>query len=294
MASANTVKYFGYGSNLNAEDFTNWCNRMGFGGARLVPVSPAWLIDHKLQFHYFSSGRKGGAADVVEDAGMAVPGVLFEVPENTLEALDSKEGHPLFYQKEKVVVCTPYLELVEAITYKVAGNRRKEEHVKPTKEYVKLIEGGLRKFGLPTSMLSMSTTQFVQEENMKSVFVYGTLLRGQPLNYAMVSRNKPTSVKEASVKGALYDLEDFPGLRPGDYVVKGELYSYDTPMRPLLTELDAIEGHEGWGRGLYERVVVPVTVDGEIVWAWAYLLCSKEYDGTEGLITSGSWIERTS
>mmetsp|Transcript_12920 Transcript_12920/g.16776 ORF Transcript_12920/g.16776 Transcript_12920/m.16776 type:complete len:298 (+) Transcript_12920:169-1062(+) len=287
--------YFGYGSNLNKEDFDQFCQDCGFEGAELQPYTAAWLVDHKLQFHYYSTSRNGGAADIVHGYGMAVPGVLFRVGEAAIEALNAKEGHPVFYKMEEVLVCTPSLQLVKAITYKLVDERTSKEHIPPTKAYRMLIESGLKEYGLPTRMLDEAVKDFVLDENIDNVFVYGTLLQGQSRAGAMLSPIKPRSIQAGKIRGDLYDLVHYPGLRPGTGGVVGEMCKYAgaTEFASLLQQLDGIEGHYGDGKGLYERVVVLVDLeDGTSEWAWTYLLCSNEFDGQDSSrIPSGSWAE---
>ena len=57
--------YFGYGSNLDWDDWKRFCMERGADPHGLMEREPAWLLGHHLKFHYYSSGRGGGAADVV-------------------------------------------------------------------------------------------------------------------------------------------------------------------------------------------------------------------------------------
>ena len=99
--------YFGYGSNLDAEDWAAWCSTKAADPTSMVEVGPAWLLDHSLRFHYRSKGRGGGAADVVEDSrGTAVPGALFSLSEEGWKWMNRKEGHPKVYRQTPVRVIT--------------------------------------------------------------------------------------------------------------------------------------------------------------------------------------------
>ncbi len=70
-----------------------------------------------------------------------------------------------------------------------------------------------------------------------NIFVYGTLKRGFRLHEAM---GDALFLGEDAVRGRLYSLGAFPGLKQGRDVVKGELYDVD-PY--LIKRLDNIEGH---------------------------------------------------
>ena len=72
--------HFGYGSNLNWDDWKKWCNERGKDPNSLkVEPGTFFLPDYELDFHYYSSGRDGGALDVVKLRGHAVAGKLFKV-----------------------------------------------------------------------------------------------------------------------------------------------------------------------------------------------------------------------
>ena len=92
MEDENTL-YFGYGSNLDWDDWQAWCEDKKLRSDGLVEISPCWLPNYSMKFHYFSNSREGGAADVIETGrGHAVPGVLFSMNADALRAMDQKEG----------------------------------------------------------------------------------------------------------------------------------------------------------------------------------------------------------
>ena len=310
-----TTFYFGYGSNLDLADFARFCNATGFKGAELNPVSPAWLPDYKLQFHYFSDSRNCGAADVVPvgtgsrsvigkktggdhgDRGFAVPGVLFEPNEECWKALDRKEGHPNFYRRKDVVVTTPSMQVIKAVTYVCVPEVLENNFVRPSEEYVNLIKVGLEAYKLPTIMLTTAMERWItprDESNVKHVFIYGTLRKGQGRHESMLTSDL-LGIQEAVIEGKLVNAGSFPGLLPSKYslggdeeeeltrkkgaaekiqveqgrYVKGELYEYQGSMAEILTTLDAIEGYhlhptdikvqkEGLHLPLYYRGMVPV------------------------------------
>ena len=310
-----TTFYFGYGSNLDLADFARYCNEKGFKGAELKPVCPAWLPDYKLQFHYFSRSRKSGAADVVPvgtestsvvgkksgvdvgDRGFAVPGVLFEPNEEGWRALDRKEGHPRFYRRKDVVVTTLSMHVVKAVTYVCVPEKIKNSFEQPSEEYVNFIRAGLEAFKLPIQMLTTAAARWItprDESNVKHIFIYGTLRKGQERHRNMLTSNL-VGIQDAVIEGKLVNVGSFPGLLPssdslgeeeerlttkksavekietedGRTFVKGELYEYRGSIAGILRTLDMIEGYElhptdieGRKKGrflpLYYRGVVPV------------------------------------
>lgn len=75
------------------------------------------------------------------------------------------------------------------------------------------------------------------------VFVYGTLKAGHRLHEVMLPAK---FIGEDSVRGKLYSLGAFPGIKEGSDSVKGEVYEVDDKLLQLL---DRIEGHPH----MYER-----------------------------------------
>ncbi|QYJ14943.1 hypothetical protein Rxycam_00754 [Rubrobacter xylanophilus DSM 9941] len=138
-----------------------------------------------------------------------------------------------------------------------------------------------------------------------SLFVYGTLKRGQP-NHEAFCRGY-LGVEEAAVKGRLFALPaGYPALvvqeedvlatgtadpladaalqerakhrelpEPRRSLVRGELYYFRDPgIR--LPALDAFEGFRPGSESLYLRVLVPaLTATGKVVPAWTYTVPGK-------------------
>jgi gamma-glutamylcyclotransferase (GGCT)/AIG2-like uncharacterized protein YtfP len=113
-----------------------------------------------------------------------------------------------------------------------------------------------------------------------SVFVYGTLQRGQ-CRAAMWPRS-PRAVSAAFVRGRLYDLGPYPALRCDDDDleadwVAGELWSFTADDLPAtIRELDRIEETNQSGAvNLYDRILVrarpePASAQGELALAYQY------------------------
>ncbi|MEC9118130.1 MAG: hypothetical protein VX854_01210, partial [Candidatus Thermoplasmatota archaeon] len=58
-----TELYFGYGSNLNEEDWNSSGNYLPWKEALEVHKAGI-LLDYRPLYHYYSHGRKGGALDI--------------------------------------------------------------------------------------------------------------------------------------------------------------------------------------------------------------------------------------
>ncbi len=139
------MHYFAYGSNMDENDLKEWCKKQkrSFPGWKLLGV--ACLEKYKLVFNYFSSGRNGGAANIMESPDSNVYGLLYELDkEFDLETIRKKEGYPHYYNEISVPVMFNNQKITKVLTYKVVKNREKYEHQKPTKHYMDLILNNAR------------------------------------------------------------------------------------------------------------------------------------------------------
>jgi gamma-glutamylaminecyclotransferase len=115
------------------------------------------------------------------------------------------------------------------------------------------------------------------------VFVYGTLLVGQP-NHRYLKGAQLLREARTLPQFLLYDLGPFPGLvRGGEYAIVGEVHQVD---EPTLAMLDRLEGHPRF----YRRTSI-VLADGTQV--ETYLLTPEQVAGRP-IIASGSWRARHS
>lgn len=81
------VLYFAYGSNADPERFRS---RVGPWSSRQL----AWLDDYRLRFANSVRSEGGGGAVVDECEGAVVDGVLFEISEEQMTAMDREEFDP--------------------------------------------------------------------------------------------------------------------------------------------------------------------------------------------------------
>lgn len=286
--------YFGYGSNLDWADWKAWCEKKKLRFEGLVEISPCWLPNYSMKFHYYSNSREGGAADVVETGrGHAVPGVLFRMNDDTLRAMDRKEGVKAgVYARRKVEVILPNGTFVEALTYCVTENRREERFIQPTNSYCDLIENGLKKRNLPIGELKNAIEDFSPSYPLENLFVYGTLMRGE-VRHPTLEQCSIGDGRSASVKGVLVDFDDYPGMLTGEEgTVYGEVYQIDQ-MYSTLQTLDTIEGFYGYGspHSLFTRTIVQIETEQGMEWAWAYAY-NRDAEDNLVLIESGNWKNR--
>ena len=286
--------YFGYGSNLDWDDWKSWCEKKNLRYDGLVEISPCWLPNYSLKFHYFSDGRKGGVADVVEiGRGHAVPGVLFRMNDVTREVMDRKEGTAVeAYERREVKVVLPNGTFVQAMTYCVTEKSREERFIQPTNTYTNMIKQGLKKRKLPIGELKNAIENFSPSYPIEKIFVYGTLMNGEMRNSTLMEYSNGEG-KPASTTGLMLNLGDYPGMIAGNEgVIQGEVYQIDQVYLTLQT-LDSIEGFYGYDstHSLFTRTIVRIQTEQGHEWAWTYVY-NKENNREYEVIESGNWLKR--
>jgi len=117
-----------------------------------------------------------------------------------------------------------------------------------------------------------------------ALFVYGTLCTGE--DNAGLLAGLP--VQEARVRGHLFRLPaGYPALvadSAGTWV-RGELVTLDGEVR-----LGVLDHLEGVGQDLFQRVSLPVAVDGRTVVAWAYVMDRAQVRERTGVrVDHGDW-----
>ena len=281
--------YFAYGSNLNTDDFEQWCVDRGYPTQLLKSVGNASLRDYELAFRYDSASRGGGVLDIRERRGSIVPGVIFEVAEEGWDALDRKEGAPGCYQREDVIVFDEFGEMHRATTYRVVDSRA-EYYVEPAPGYVEVVQQGLQAWKIDDAYL-LAAANNESPVFTDAIFVYGTLMRGESRFDVLKQFGIDCSLL-AEAQGQLFDLGLFPGMTrecASESHVHGEFIRLRSP-EAALAALDRIEGFRGYGKpgSLYRRELISVHVgDGRLRTAWTYCLDASADDAQ--VILSGDW-----
>lgn len=104
------------------------------------------------------------------------------------------------------------------------------------------------------------------------IFVYGLLKRGFRLAKHPVLEAARQEIRAARVRGELYDLGEYPGLRRGEGWVEGEVHRFSR-IGEILKLMDEMEGYHPQApeKGLYVREMVKANFDsGEACRAWTY------------------------
>lgn len=142
------VKYFTYGSNM-LEQRLRAKNRV----PDATPVGTAVIQGYQLRFHK-KSNDKSGKCNLFQTGTQdhVVYGVVFDVPENQLKALDKAEGSDYHHEPIKVALldgnhlCT--------LTY-IAGADVIDDSLIPYDWYHSLVVAGAEQHRLPQDYISM-------------------------------------------------------------------------------------------------------------------------------------------
>lgn len=138
------IRYFAYGSNMSAAVMTAECPGHRFLGRARLP-------GHRVAFTRRSVRTGTGVADILADEESVVWGVLYELADEDLPALDRKEGSGWAYARQDVRVLTEDGTSQGAIAYVVIS--KSPEPIEPSSVYLRrLLEAG-RERGLPAGHL---------------------------------------------------------------------------------------------------------------------------------------------
>ena len=148
------VFYFTYGSNMHQEDLNRWCDKKLVFRIQVENPKVAELKGYRLDFNYFSSSRSSGAANIMEESGSSVFGLVFELDDEDYSKIKKKEGAPFFYKELDVEVVVDG-EIKEAKTFKVVSEKEKDYFVKPSEEYLGLIIESAKKYNFPEEYVEM-------------------------------------------------------------------------------------------------------------------------------------------
>ena len=274
--------YFGYGSNLDFDDWSNWCSKRNANPNGLVELQRALLPGYNINYSHYSVSRKGGAANLRKNEhGLnGTYGVIFTVNDDCLDLLDQKEGHPNHYRKTNVQVITDSGKIVPAITY-ISSRYDGDSFFPPLDDYHTLIYHGLLSRNLPTTDIKLAQGN-ADNSNMGYIIAYGTLKRGQERGQVMPGEY----ICEGTITGDLFDLGPYPGIVDGSSRVSCEVY-FSTNLVEDIGLLDRIEG-TNLNPPLYRRKLVPIDCsDGKLRYGICYFYNGSLSGATQ--LVNGVW-----
>ena len=135
--------YFAYGSNLDAEQMARRCPR-----ARIF--QPATLRDYALCFVGYSAARHGAVASVKYRKGSSTVGLVYTIDAKDLRSLDSFEGHPFVYERNRRAVVLDSGKRAVAEVYQHLD----QFTFGPGQKYLEIIDRAYRDIGFDRRVLA--------------------------------------------------------------------------------------------------------------------------------------------
>lgn len=131
--------YFAYGSNLSTRFIRDYTPSATF-------VMRAELPNYRVEFRHHSENLQGGISSIVETPGELVKGVIYEVLEAELEALDILESVPEgIYRRDTYILMGEDGEWQRGDLYRVSNPTGPYT---PSSSYVDFMIEGAREHGL--------------------------------------------------------------------------------------------------------------------------------------------------
>ena len=146
--------YFGYGMNTHTEQMAKRCP-----DATLVGV--AHLNDYRLVFR--------NHADIEIDVGNIVSGVLWEVSDSDMIALDRLEGFPTYYLRQRVLVQTD----TEAYIAWVYSMVDQDYEMTPSTSYYDMCTEGYKHHDVSTAQLVDAMAAAPSQKYIDTKYDYG-------------------------------------------------------------------------------------------------------------------------
>src|SRR5690606_22247314 len=100
------------------------------------------LIDYKLAFTRRSKKWNGGVLDIIKSSGDYVLGVVYEIPEEAISAIDKREGASCYYRKIDNIEVELGFDKVNVFTYEVI--EKQEDEIAPTMNYFNTVYTGMK------------------------------------------------------------------------------------------------------------------------------------------------------
>jgi gamma-glutamylcyclotransferase (GGCT)/AIG2-like uncharacterized protein YtfP len=142
---------FAYGSLTNRKEIERTLKEDG-ATKDYVVLGIGKLDKYRLAFTKESDKWKGGVLDVIASKHDYVFGLVLEVSDRALRAIDRREGVSVGAYMRETVSAQLGGEMVEAIVYTVVNKER--SGVKASEEYVSKVETGMREEGFPEEYIN--------------------------------------------------------------------------------------------------------------------------------------------
>ncbi|MCQ2606006.1 MAG: gamma-glutamylcyclotransferase [Bacteroidales bacterium] len=143
---------FAYGSNLNSDDFKQYCVEKQIAPFLLQKVCNAKLKNHSLCWTTYSKRRSCGVLNIMPQKDASVWGVIYELDDSQLEVFDKKEGAPKKYNRVCVFVADADNKVYQVETY-IAKHCLDTAYYYPSKNYKEVVLDGMTEQGLPSEYI---------------------------------------------------------------------------------------------------------------------------------------------
>lgn len=129
------MKYYAYGSNMSSDYIRDYCPSARF-------IMRADLPNFHIEFRRYSENLVGGISTIIESPGEMIKGVMYDIDEKEIIALDILEDVPQgIYRRDKFLVFGEDGHWHHADLYRVANPAGP---YKPSKKYVDYMVAGAR------------------------------------------------------------------------------------------------------------------------------------------------------
>jgi gamma-glutamylcyclotransferase (GGCT)/AIG2-like uncharacterized protein YtfP len=138
--------YFSYGSNMDEASMRQRCPEAAYLGA-------GYLDNYQLVFTGFLAQRNRGGADILQQEGGQVWGLLYRLSNADLAKLDANKVYPTVYDRFPVRIIRQEGGTLENVwTYSLCD--KTDLSPTPTQAYLDLLIGAAMQHDFPTSYLS--------------------------------------------------------------------------------------------------------------------------------------------
>jgi gamma-glutamylcyclotransferase len=135
---------FSYGMNTNKNQMASRC-------PNAIPIGYAILPGHCFRF--------SGCADIVPNSHTQVDGVLWEITDQCLAALDCLEGYPRYYNRKTVLVKSKDQFYKSLVYFMIPGN----EDWPPSQSYYQTIVDGYDSFNVPKYQITKALKSLTEQ-----------------------------------------------------------------------------------------------------------------------------------
>ena len=133
------MNYFAYGSNMSTDYIRDYCPSARF-------LQRAFLPNFHIEFRRYSKDLEGGISSIIEAPGELIKGVLYDVDEKELLAMDILEDVPQdVYRRDPFLVLGEDGQWHRADLYRVS---HPAGPYTPSRKYVDFMVAGAKEHGI--------------------------------------------------------------------------------------------------------------------------------------------------